>query len=209
MSEETKRKLSEAIKKSYRQGKRKRYVWTSQRREVMAQKICQAHKRGAFDGREERISEGVKKAWKEGAYENRNTPEYRKNQSEKRKQAYARGMYQGVHKNPSQLAIRIFEAIDHLGYKPQLEYQMEGHSFDIFVPSLNLLCEVDGEYWHHSDRAKAQGVPERDRLKQQIAISNDFQFGRIRERDVNSLGADKAVSMMLDALVEAAGGWDG
>lgn len=50
--------------------------------------------------------------------------------------------------------------------------------YDFYIPSLNLLLEVDGEYWHSSARAI-----NRDKIKEQIARRTGMRFLRISDRD--------------------------
>ena len=89
--------------------------------------------------------------------------------SEIKKYQHEKGVYRNVYRNPSRLAKAVWGAIRSNGYMAELEYIICNRSYDIFVPTLNLLIEVDGEYWHYSERAIKQGVPERDARKEEIA----------------------------------------
>lgn len=54
-------------------------------------------------------------------------------------------------------------------------------TYDVFIPSKNLLVEMDGEYWH----GKSKEQINKDKLKERIAIANGFLFLRISDSDLN------------------------
>lgn len=57
------------------------------------------------------------------------------------------------------------------------------HDIDIFIPSLNIGIEYDGEHWHYSDWAISHGSLENMAIKNQKCEALDIKLLRIRERD--------------------------
>lgn len=62
--------------------------------------------------------------------------------------------------------------------------------FDIFIPSLNILIEYDGNYWH-----EFKNKINRDLYKNQYAIKNNFKLIRIRESHLEPLSGCKNIMM--------------
>ena len=56
--------------------------------------------------------------------------------------------------------------------------QLEGRELDIFLPSLNVAIEFDGDYWHSKEGAK-----ERDAKKTQLCEQKGIKLLRIKESD--------------------------
>jgi very-short-patch-repair endonuclease len=61
-----------------------------------------------------------------------------------------------------------------------LSYNNGSWLFDFYLPQLNMLVEIDGEYWH----SKPQQVA-RDRLKEKTAKQANFLFCRISDSNLN------------------------
>jgi very-short-patch-repair endonuclease len=59
--------------------------------------------------------------------------------------------------------------------------QLEGKELDIFIPSLNLGIEFDGDYWHTKEDAK-----EKDERKNQLCEEKGIRLLRIKESDWDS-----------------------
>lgn len=66
--------------------------------------------------------------------------------------------------------------IESLGFETELEYRINRLSYDIYVPSANLLIEYDGKRWH-----SMRGSKERDERKEQNAVKCGYKFFRISE----------------------------
>lgn len=62
--------------------------------------------------------------------------------------------------------------------------------FDIFIPSLNILIEYDGNYWH-----EFKSKLSKDLYKNQYAIKNNFKLIRIRESNLEPLSGCKNIMM--------------
>lgn len=93
---------------------------------------------------------------------------------------------------PTRLEIGISEALTELGLEFESQYTLEGSLgiYDFYIPSLNLLIEADGEFWHHSEWANEQfNVQERDARKTKWAEDNSYRLIRLREKDVVKKGA--------------------
>lgn len=71
------------------------------------------------------------------------------------------------------------------------EYRPSGtrRVYDFYLPKLNTLIEVDGDFWHYSEWAENNGSTKRDKEKTKWAIDNGFSFIRLREKDINEFGA--------------------
>lgn len=131
-------------------------------------------------------SEFMKAAWARGCYDDMFTPEYRQKKSRNQKALWASGRFDDVFTSPSSLEMAVAEALDTCGIIYVTEHRLEGdsHPFDFFVPSIALLIEVDGVYWHSTPRAK-----KRDRLKDALAAERGFKLLRISGAEIRELGA--------------------
>ena len=58
--------------------------------------------------------------------------------------------------------------------------QLNGKELDIFLPSLNLAIEFDGEYWH-----SLENIKEKDERKNQLCEEKGIKLLRIKEEDWN------------------------
>lgn len=104
---------------------------------------------------------------------------------------------------PTKLEFAVATALDSL----ELEYIAEHcpknspGRYDFFVPSLNLLIEADGYFWHHSDWAKENtDSTERDERKTKWALDNGYKLIRLDEYDVLEAGADILLRDKLEVL---------
>jgi hypothetical protein len=87
--------------------------------------------------------------------------------------------------------------------------------FDIYISSLNLLIEVNGDYWHlnptkykhdYIDETRnviAAGVWQADLTKREEAIKQGFIVTTIWESDITSLGID----CVVDRILNSTGPW--
>lgn len=109
------------------------------------------------------------------------TDEQRLNRSRKR--------IQYIQKNPIkfkntniELKCREFLIKHNLRYIPQYELLTKSNAwlYDFYIPSLNLILEIDGEYWHSSRKQI-----NRDILKENEALTQGFKFLRISDENLN------------------------
>ena len=120
-----------------------------------------------------RISEITKSMWEEGAFDNGN------------------GLWR------SKLEIKVFERLSKL-YDCVHSYRVGSKIFDIYIKELNLLIEVNGDYWHfnpvhydacHYDTHRKVFVSDvwaRDEEKKNLAESRRFRVCALWELDLNT-----------------------
>lgn len=61
-----------------------------------------------------------------------------------------------------------------------------GYQCDILIPSLNLIIECDGDYWHHYPEGK-----EIDRIRTQELIDRGFKVMRLWEQEIKKMTLQK------------------
>lgn len=81
----------------------------------------------------------------------------------------------------SSLSLRVKEIVDSFGLACELEHKVEGLSYDVFVPSANLLLELGGLKWHSNPRSKQE-----DSRKRDVAIAAGHRFVMLFEDEVRS-----------------------
>ena len=112
--------------------------------------------------------------------ENQNVPKKRK----KRKRKPGKG---SKDTSPELLTQKYLRE---LGIKFTTQYELSGKFYDIYIPSKNLLIEVDGDYWHgkdidYPDKSKMQKRSfVNDRTKDGLATINGFGIVRIWESEI-------------------------
>lgn len=113
---------SERVKEQFEQGERKQAEWSDERRARVSEAAC---KQWADAGNRSVLSAKARRRWAEGCYD---------------------GVFQRISK-PHR---RLIEALDVLGVKHITEHRFQGtrFPFDEYFPTLGLLIEVDGRYWH-------------------------------------------------------------
>jgi very-short-patch-repair endonuclease len=84
-------------------------------------------------------------------------------------------------------------ALNDLGLPYLFRKEIDGYVVDLLVPSLNLIVEVDGDYWH--SRPEDTG---RDSGRDSHMLALGYQTVRITETDLNAnaLGAVTAALEM-------------
>jgi very-short-patch-repair endonuclease len=97
----------------------------------------------------------------------------------------------------SKLEVRVFDEISSR-YKCSHSYRISNKIYDIFIEELNLLIEVNGDYWHlnpsiyeadYLDRhreVKAIDLWKRDAAKHELAKSRGYNVEVVWQRDLNS-----------------------
>lgn len=80
-----------------------------------------------------------------------------------------------------EIKMKNFLEINSLKYIHQFEMNTEKTIWliDFYIPSLNLMLEVDGEYWH----SKSLEQINKDILKEKYAIKQGYNFLRISDKD--------------------------
>jgi len=117
------------------------------------------------------MSHAAKKMWERGAFDSGN------------------GLWR------SKLEMKVFDEISSR-YKCRHSYRVLGRVYDIFIEELNLLIEVNGDYWHlnpsiyeadHYDKhrgVEASEIWERDSAKLELAKSRGYNIDVIWQYDL-------------------------
>lgn len=79
-------------------------------------------------------------------------------------------------------------------YRFNSEYKLIGHYYDFYLTDLNILIEVDGEFWHPESFNDAKYKSQKknffnDIIKEALADSSRIPLIRLRENKINSLSA--------------------
>lgn len=126
---------------------------------------------------------------------------------EKMRQKTLERIKNGEFKQTDTLPSRIFESLlVDMGIKFEKEYIVHCWSFDFYLPNLDILVEVDGDYFHsnpvvypNGPQTKTQKINHyRDYKKNKFCIENNMNLIRFWERDI--LGDIECVQQKLLAL---------
>lgn len=92
----------------------------------------------------------------------------------------------------SKLELQVQAYFDTLGIAYETQFTIKGllRFYDIFIPEIRLIIEVDGDFWHHSAWVIAQGIELIDDTKNVWALSNDYSVLRLRESDLTERGLE-------------------
>ena len=84
-------------------------------------------------------------------------------------------------RNPTGLENKLFSILDKENIKYETQKLINGKFLvDAYIPSLNLIIEVDGKYWHNLDRIK-----NKDKAENAYLIACGFNLLRIKEDELN------------------------
>jgi very-short-patch-repair endonuclease len=94
--------------------------------------------------------------------------------------------------NPSKLEYTFASILESLNVEFTHQYHVDGFEYDFYVPSINTLIEIDGDYWHanpikytedtlNNTQKKNLGL---DKLKNQLAESKGYKLIRFWENDI-------------------------
>ena len=100
---------------------------------------------------------------------------------------YRIAVAKGRQKRPkmSRLSLRISEMLTNMGIEHQLEYRVVDYLFDVFIPSHNLLIELNGEFFHRTPVAVARDANKAAFLKSRFP---DMRLEVIWELDFAKVG---------------------
>ena len=131
----------------------------------------------------------------------------RRSRSDALREAWKKGTLTAFSVATSSLELKMAAGLGIMGieYVPQYRLAGDSHNYDFYVPVTNLLIEVDGEFWHHSEWAREHGAVERDRKKDALAAERGYSLLRIRERDIQENGAWAIVIERIVPLVFSVG----
>lgn len=122
--------------------------------------------------------------WTESIKRSANTPERKAKQSAIQIERINKNGYHLAWGKETKLEKAVKEALHLLGYETvkQKGLVKDGKTrfYDLFIPSLNVLVEADGEYWHRKpDRIMI------DEEKEELAATLGFQVLRISDVELN------------------------
>jgi very-short-patch-repair endonuclease len=94
--------------------------------------------------------------------------------------------------NPSKLEYTFASILESLNVEFTHQYHVDGFEYDFYIPSINTLMEIDGDYWHanpikytedtlNNMQKKNLGL---DKLKNQLAESKGYKLIRLWENDI-------------------------
>jgi GNAT superfamily N-acetyltransferase len=90
------------------------------------------------------------------------------------------------HNNILGWSTRISALLAESGVYSILEHKVGKLKYDVFIPSANLLLEVNGLRWHKGDAARRRDCSKRD-----VALANNHQFMMVFEDEVRRHTIDK------------------
>lgn len=124
----------------------------------------------------------------------------------------------------SSLETKIASILDLLNYNYERQFPIYFQRddkkcrkhYDFFIKELNLIIEVNGDYWHanpsiytandllHYRFAKitAKDIWERDRIKQKLALDNKYKLLIIWEKDINKKSEKQLIKFLKKKLNE-------
>lgn len=152
-------------------------------------------------------SNSMKNAWKKGLFKNRKqTKEHKKwvlnDESKKNISNGMKKLYKDVNykkywmknnleknlnkifnvKTKTKLEIEVEKILKRFNAKYIFNYRIENKFFDFKIDNLNVLIEVDGEYWHNKDV-----VVKNDIYKNNLAEKHCFKIYRIKESELKNI----------------------
>lgn len=84
-------------------------------------------------------------------------------------------------RNETSIEKKLYEALKSKGLLFEKQYLIGGRFLvDAYVPSLNLIIEADGKYWHELEHIKIKDTTENMYLKQ-----NGYNLLRLSEKEIN------------------------
>jgi len=97
----------------------------------------------------------------------------------------------------SSIEVKIQEFLKQLGIEFFTHQYMKiehGYQCDILIPSMNLVIECDGDYWH-----KYPVGLEKDHIRTKELIDKGFKVLRLWEHEINKMGIDKFEEVLENA----------
>lgn len=131
-------------------------------------KLSEAHKRAISKTHKKRgVGNYMKKAWT----------------LERMKSMSIKGITkQQTMKEPTSIEKAVYDELKDRGLLFEKQYLVNGKFLvDAYIPSLNLVIECDGDYWHSLDR-----VIKRDRAKNAYLTKCGYGLARFTETDIRS-----------------------
>ena len=81
------------------------------------------------------------------------------------------------------IEIKFMEVCNQYGIKFKRQYPIEkyGHQYDFYLPDMNLLVEMDGEYFHNMEKQKIKDIQQVDR-----SIELGYNIIRITDKELKN-----------------------
>ena len=137
---------------------------------------------------------GNKQGFQKGqvAYKINFTAAIRRKMSEARKGKYSKSYYANMgtastiknnhRKTPTSIEVKLYEELKNRGLLFETQKLINGKFVvDAYIPSLNLVIEADGDYWHSLPENKA-----RDRSKNGYLKVSGYNLLRVSETEINN-----------------------
>jgi len=105
----------------------------------------------------------------------------------------SRGCYLWVTESALQREVR--EALDALSVRYDRERRVGRYNVDFYLPDYGAALEVDGEYWHGTERQK-----QRDSVREPALLSRGLRVLHVLGKRVRVVGAIAAVREVLNAV---------
>lgn len=101
---------------------------------------------------------------------------------------------------------KTYEALSELGIQYEREVAMREYVVDVFIPVLNLVIEVQGDFWHCNPEVYPGGPKTeyqrdniiRDEQKLQYLIEHDYRILYLWEKDIHEVGAKTLIEDYLE-----------
>lgn len=175
--EETKKKIGKANKGkiSWNKGLK----MSSEYKKKMNLKGLELGRKGKKHSLEARLKISLAKkgklAWNKGLKSNFNSEHFRK-------MGYLGVLKQSKTKEPTSIEKKLYNELKRRGLLFEKQYLINGKFLvDAYIPSLNLIIEADGDYWHNLDRVK-----KKDKAENAYLTKCGFNLMRWREADINT-----------------------
>lgn len=114
----------------------------------------------------------------------------------------------------SKIEIRMVRALRKLGYKVVEKYKIGRHVTDAYIPELNTVVEMNGDYWHGSKKLfskhdthphsgmKVSDIRERDKRRKQKIENRGFKVIIAWESDLKEFGFKNHLRNLLQGNTE-------
>lgn len=85
-------------------------------------------------------------------------------------------------KKPTSIEVKLYKELKKRGLLFEMQYKINNKFLvDAYIPSLNLIIEADGDYWHNLDKVK-----KKDRAENAYLIKCGYNLLRLSEAEINN-----------------------